>query len=129
MKFSLFAHMERIDPATPHAALYDDFIALCTLADEAGMHAIWTGEHHGMDFTIAPPKRIIRPQEPAQQTRVDRTVNLCRMHGATAGRQRVQRDKHFLILAFNRETQARSRDGQRASRLFQRFNRRFTNRQ
>lgn len=54
MKFSLFAHMERIDPATPHAQLYEDFIALCTLADEAGMHAIWTGEHHGMDFTIAP---------------------------------------------------------------------------
>lgn len=54
MKFSLFAHMERIDPATPHAALYEEFISLCTLADEAGMHAIWTGEHHGMDFTIAP---------------------------------------------------------------------------
>ncbi len=54
MKFSLFAHMERIDPSVPHAELYEEFISLCTLADEAGMHAIWTGEHHGMDFTIAP---------------------------------------------------------------------------
>jgi len=54
MKLSLFAHMERIDPDTPHEALYDEFVSLCTLADEAGMHAVWTGEHHGMDFTIAP---------------------------------------------------------------------------
>ncbi len=54
MKFSLFAHMERIDPTTHHQDLYEEFITLCTLADEGGMHAIWTGEHHGMDFTIAP---------------------------------------------------------------------------
>lgn len=27
---------------------------LCEIADRDGMHAIWTGEHHGMDFTIAP---------------------------------------------------------------------------
>jgi alkanesulfonate monooxygenase SsuD/methylene tetrahydromethanopterin reductase-like flavin-dependent oxidoreductase (luciferase family) len=25
-----------------------------SIADEGGMHAIWTGEHHGMNFTIAP---------------------------------------------------------------------------
>ena len=24
------------------------------MADEGGMHAVWTGEHHGMDFTISP---------------------------------------------------------------------------
>ena len=30
------------------------FMALCPLADRGGMHAIWTGEHHGMNFTIAP---------------------------------------------------------------------------
>ena len=54
MKFSLFVHMERIRDDESHAALYEDFIALCTMADDGGMHAIWTGEHHGMDFTIAP---------------------------------------------------------------------------
>lgn len=54
MKFSLFAHMERIDPDTPHQTLYEEFIDLCLMADQGGMHAIWTGEHHGMDFTIAP---------------------------------------------------------------------------
>lgn len=54
MKFSLFAHMERISREQSHAELYEEFIALCEMADQGGMHAIWTGEHHGMDFTIAP---------------------------------------------------------------------------
>jgi flavin-dependent trigonelline monooxygenase, oxygenase component len=54
MKFSLFAHMERLGPEQSHAELYQEFIDLCEMADRGGMHAIWTGEHHGMDFTIAP---------------------------------------------------------------------------
>ncbi len=54
MKFSLFAHMERMSETQNHQQLYQDFLALCTLADEGGMRAIWTGEHHGMEFTIAP---------------------------------------------------------------------------
>ena len=54
MKFSLFAHLERISPEPTHAELYDEFIALCKMADDGGMHAIWTGEHHAMDLTIAP---------------------------------------------------------------------------
>ncbi|MBX2882083.1 MAG: LLM class flavin-dependent oxidoreductase [Granulosicoccus sp.] len=54
MKFSLFAHMERQNATESHDKLYADFLQLCTLADEGGMHAIWTGEHHGMEFTIAP---------------------------------------------------------------------------
>lgn len=54
MKFSLFAHMERISPDQDQKQLYDEFIALCKIADEGGMHAVWTGEHHGMNFTIAP---------------------------------------------------------------------------
>ncbi|QFT72681.1 LLM class flavin-dependent oxidoreductase [Ruegeria sp. THAF33] len=54
MEFSLFAHMERLSPDQPHEKLYEEFIALCKMADEAGMRAVWTGEHHGMDFTIAP---------------------------------------------------------------------------
>ena len=54
MDFSLFAHMERVDGTDSHEALYSDFIDLCKMADQGGMRAIWTGEHHGMDFTIAP---------------------------------------------------------------------------
>ncbi|MFB9948953.1 LLM class flavin-dependent oxidoreductase [Rhizobium puerariae] len=54
MKFSLFVHMERLDADQQQKQLYDEFIALCEIADKGGMHAIWTGEHHGMDFTIAP---------------------------------------------------------------------------
>lgn len=54
MEFSLFAHMERLSPDQPHETLYEEFISLCKRADEGGMRAIWTGEHHGMEFTIAP---------------------------------------------------------------------------
>ena len=54
MKFSLFAHMERIDEQQRQQDLYDEFIALCKIADDGGMATIWTGEHHAMDFTIAP---------------------------------------------------------------------------
>jgi flavin-dependent trigonelline monooxygenase, oxygenase component len=54
MKFSLFVHMERLDASQNHQELYEEFVQLCEIADRGGMHAIWTGEHHGMDFTIAP---------------------------------------------------------------------------
>ena len=54
MEFSLFAHMERLTPEQSHEALHEEFIALCQMADEGGMRAVWTGEHHGMEFTIAP---------------------------------------------------------------------------
>ncbi len=54
MDFSLFAHMERLNAEQPHEKLYRDFVSLCKLADEGGMRAIWTGEHHGMEFTISP---------------------------------------------------------------------------
>ena len=54
MEFSLFAHMERLDASQPHDVLYQEFIDLCQMADNGGMRAIWTGEHHGMEFTIAP---------------------------------------------------------------------------
>lgn len=54
MRFSLFVHMERVTPDQDQRQLYDDFIALAKMADAGGMHAVWTGEHHGMDFTIAP---------------------------------------------------------------------------
>jgi flavin-dependent trigonelline monooxygenase, oxygenase component len=54
MKFSLFAHMERLGPEQSQNDLYREFTDLCEMADQGGFHAIWTGEHHGMDFTIAP---------------------------------------------------------------------------
>lgn len=54
MEFSLFAHMERQSAHASQEQLQAEFIELCKLADEAGMRAVWTGEHHGMDFTIAP---------------------------------------------------------------------------
>ncbi len=54
MKFSLFVHMERISAAVEQLVLYHDFLELCRIADDIGMHAIWTGEHHCMNFTIAP---------------------------------------------------------------------------
>jgi alkanesulfonate monooxygenase SsuD/methylene tetrahydromethanopterin reductase-like flavin-dependent oxidoreductase (luciferase family) len=54
MEFSLFAHMDRVTPEQSYAELQQDFLALCAMADAGGMRAIWTGEHHGMDFTIAP---------------------------------------------------------------------------
>ncbi|WP_299655907.1 LLM class flavin-dependent oxidoreductase [uncultured Tateyamaria sp.] len=54
MDFSLFAHMERLTPDQEHDELRRDFIELCKMADDGGMRAIWTGEHHGMEFTIAP---------------------------------------------------------------------------
>lgn len=54
MKFSLFIHMERISARDEERRLYEEMIELCRIADEGGMHAIWTGEHHGMSFTIAP---------------------------------------------------------------------------
>ncbi|MDC0947758.1 LLM class flavin-dependent oxidoreductase [Gammaproteobacteria bacterium] len=54
MQFSLFAHMERLESAVAYSQLHDEFIALCQIADDSGMSTIWTGEHHGMNFTIAP---------------------------------------------------------------------------
>lgn len=54
MDFSLFAHMERTNPDQEQRVLRHELIELVKMADEGGMRAIWTGEHHGMDFTIAP---------------------------------------------------------------------------
>ena len=54
MKFSLFVHMERTAPEQTHAALFAELEELVQIADAGGMHAAWIGEHHGMEFTIAP---------------------------------------------------------------------------
>jgi len=54
MDFSFFAHMERVDEEQAQKRLYEEFIELCQIADKSGFSTIWTGEHHGMNFTIAP---------------------------------------------------------------------------
>src|SRR5690349_20937189 len=54
MKFSLFVHMERGDLATPHRQLFLELEELVLTAEQAGFETAWIGEHHGMDFTIAP---------------------------------------------------------------------------
>jgi alkanesulfonate monooxygenase SsuD/methylene tetrahydromethanopterin reductase-like flavin-dependent oxidoreductase (luciferase family) len=54
MRFSLFVHMERVSSDQDQKELYDQFVELAKMADEGGMYAVWTGEHHGMDFTISP---------------------------------------------------------------------------
>ena len=54
MKFSLFVHMERLEPGQSHTELLNELEALVLLAEQGGMEAAWIGEHHGMEFTIAP---------------------------------------------------------------------------
>lgn len=54
MKFSLFVHMIRDNPEQSYTKLYEDFIDLCQIADQSNMRAIWTGEHHAMNYAIAP---------------------------------------------------------------------------
>ena len=54
MKFSIFAHMERVHAEQSYEELYEEFCALCRMADEGGLQTVWTGEHHAMEFTIAP---------------------------------------------------------------------------
>lgn len=54
MRFSLFVHMERVSDQTSQKQLHEEMVELCQIADRGGMHAVWTGEHHGMNFTIAP---------------------------------------------------------------------------
>ncbi len=54
MKFSLFVHMERGDLKKPHRELFLELEELVLTAEQAGFKTAWIGEHHGMDFTIAP---------------------------------------------------------------------------
>ena len=54
MKFSLFAHMERNQPSIPHTQIFDELTVLVKIAEEGGFETAWIGEHHGMEFTIAP---------------------------------------------------------------------------
>ena len=51
--------MERLTAEQSHSELYTEFVELCRMADEGGFETIWTGEHHGMDFTITPNPFIV----------------------------------------------------------------------
>ncbi len=70
MKFSLFVHMERADPATPHRELFDDLEELVLMAEAAGFESAWIGEHHGMEFTIAPNPFVQLAYLAAKTTRI-----------------------------------------------------------
>lgn len=54
MRFSLFVHMERGDLEKTHRELFVEVEDLVLTAERAGFETAWIGEHHGMDFTIAP---------------------------------------------------------------------------
>lgn len=54
MKFSLFAHIERYDDSVSHKQLFDELTEFTLLAEAGGMETIWIGEHHGMEYTVAP---------------------------------------------------------------------------
>ena len=70
MKFSLFVHMERADTAVPHRVLFDDLAELVLQAEAAGFESAWIGEHHGMEFTIAPNPFIQLAWLAAKTTRI-----------------------------------------------------------
>jgi alkanesulfonate monooxygenase SsuD/methylene tetrahydromethanopterin reductase-like flavin-dependent oxidoreductase (luciferase family) len=54
MKFSLFVHMERADTSASHGQLFEELEELVLMAEAGGFEAAWLGEHHAMEFTIAP---------------------------------------------------------------------------
>jgi flavin-dependent trigonelline monooxygenase, oxygenase component len=54
MKFSLFVHMERAKPQHTDRQLFEEVEDLVLMAEAAGFETAWIGEHHGMQFTIAP---------------------------------------------------------------------------
>jgi len=53
MKFSIYLHLERTSNSKRYEELYNEFIELSILAEKVGFNTIWTGEHHGMDFSIS----------------------------------------------------------------------------
>jgi alkanesulfonate monooxygenase SsuD/methylene tetrahydromethanopterin reductase-like flavin-dependent oxidoreductase (luciferase family) len=54
MRFSLFAHMERWDRQPSHRQLFEDLCELTLMAEAGGFSTVWIGEHHAMEYTIAP---------------------------------------------------------------------------
>ncbi|MDT0264271.1 LLM class flavin-dependent oxidoreductase [Jatrophihabitans lederbergiae] len=54
MRFSLFAHMERWDDQISHRQLFENLCELTLMAEAGGFSTVWIGEHHAMEYTIAP---------------------------------------------------------------------------
>ena len=54
MKFSLFLHMERYDDNKTHQESLAELTELVQIAEAGGFEMAWVGEHHAMEFTIAP---------------------------------------------------------------------------
>ncbi len=54
MKFSLFLHMERYDDQKSHQQSLAELTELVQIAEQGGFEMAWVGEHHAMEFTIAP---------------------------------------------------------------------------
>ncbi|WP_428773938.1 LLM class flavin-dependent oxidoreductase [Vibrio sp.] len=54
MKFSLFLHMERYDDNKTHQESLAELTELVQIAERGGFEMAWVGEHHSMEFTIAP---------------------------------------------------------------------------
>tara|TARA_R110000868_G_scaffold307426_2_gene568967 strand:- start:29229 stop:30245 length:1017 start_codon:yes stop_codon:yes gene_type:complete len=46
--------MERFDETKSHKELLSDLVELVQLAEAGGFTTVWIGEHHAMEFTIAP---------------------------------------------------------------------------
>ncbi|MCG3754818.1 LLM class flavin-dependent oxidoreductase [Amycolatopsis sp. Poz14] len=54
MRFSLFVHMERWDEQTTHREQFENLAELALMAEAGGFGTVWVGEHHAMEYTIAP---------------------------------------------------------------------------
>ncbi|MGW5147288.1 LLM class flavin-dependent oxidoreductase [Rhodococcus koreensis] len=54
MRFSLFVHMERWDESVSHRQLFENLTELTLMAEAGGFETVWIGEHHAMEYTIAP---------------------------------------------------------------------------
>ncbi|QUD83221.1 LLM class flavin-dependent oxidoreductase [Gordonia polyisoprenivorans] len=54
MRFSLFVHMERWDDSVSHRELFDNLTELTQMAEAGGFSTVWIGEHHSMEYVIAP---------------------------------------------------------------------------
>jgi len=54
MKFALSTEMHRESPDTPMERVLANSLEVVRLADRAGFHSVFTGEHHGIELSIAP---------------------------------------------------------------------------
>jgi flavin-dependent trigonelline monooxygenase, oxygenase component len=54
MRFSLFVHMERWDDELTHQEHFQNLTELTLMAEAGGFSTVWIGEHHSMEYTIAP---------------------------------------------------------------------------